>query len=35
MYGKNCKSICRCRNGSLCDHKNGTCRCNAGWIGDL
>ncbi|XP_078594414.1 uncharacterized protein LOC144872228 [Branchiostoma floridae x Branchiostoma japonicum] len=32
-YGWNCSSVCACQNSGVCDHINGTCFCQAPWIG--
>ncbi|TNN86924.1 Multiple epidermal growth factor-like domains protein 11 [Liparis tanakae] len=32
-YGINCSKDCSCRNGGLCDHVTGQCRCAAGFSG--
>jgi hypothetical protein len=33
-FGKNCKRVCRCRQGALkCDNVNGACTCKPGYTG--
>lgn len=34
-YGMNCQSSCDCaeKNTVMCDKRNGTCHCKAGWTG--
>ena len=33
MYGSNCKELCECSNGAICDAKIGKCMCLQGWLG--
>ena len=33
MFGANCASTCTCINGASCNHVNGTCTCQDGFIG--
>ena len=33
-YGRDCASQCQCQNADSCDNVDGTCNCNAGWMGE-
>lgn len=32
-YGEGCKMYCSCKNGAICDKKNGICYCPPGFVG--
>ncbi|GFQ64893.1 hypothetical protein TNCT_39923 [Trichonephila clavata] len=32
-YGEGCKMYCTCKNGAICDKKNGICYCSPGFVG--
>ncbi|GFY45369.1 hypothetical protein TNIN_359211 [Trichonephila inaurata madagascariensis] len=32
-YGEGCKMYCTCKNGAICDKKNGICYCAPGFVG--
>ncbi|GFT11022.1 uncharacterized protein NPIL_451231 [Nephila pilipes] len=32
-YGEGCKMYCSCKNGAICDKKNGICYCAPGFVG--
>lgn len=34
MYGPDCSLSCQCQNEAYCDHRDGSCTCTPGWIGE-
>ena len=32
-YGYQCLQECRCENGGVCSHIDGSCGCGPGWVG--
>ena len=32
-HGVGCNDLCKCQNGSACDHVTGACSCRNGWKG--